>query len=149
MANEQFNADVLRFCNVVDDRIDYVMFGTAKELHSRLVDITPYRSGRARASWNIRPFKSDDRPAPDIGLSGWDADAKDLAAANVFYDSIIASKASFQLVPNMREAHITNTVHYIEKLNNGSSQQAPAGFFQATIASAPMICQRVVKGIKV
>lgn len=145
--NEQFQTDLNRFFDKVEDRLEYIVFGTAKELHSRLVEITPYRTGRARASWNISAFVSDDVPAPDIGFGGIDASNKDLASANVFYDSLIAAKARFVRVSGALVMHVTNTLFYIEKLNAGSSAQAPAGFFQATVFSAGQIVNRVMRGI--
>lgn len=148
MANDQFIRDVNRFCEKVEDRIQYVAFGIAKELHSRLVDVTPYRTGRARASWNISADFSDEQPAPDIKI-GTDlgASQEDIAMANVFYDSVIASKSRYTLVNGAFDYYVVNTVHYIEQLNGGSSSQAPRAFFETTIASAPTIAARVVKGI--
>lgn len=149
MANEQFIADINRFCAKVEDRISYVAFGVAKELHARLVDITPYRTGRARASWNIAADQDDPRPAPDIGLSGWDATEHEIAMANTFYDSLIRSKSRLTKVNGAFTYYVTNTVHYIEKLNGGSSKQAPAAFFETTVYSAAIIARRVINGIPI
>ena len=148
MANEAYIADINRFCDLLAERIEVVAFGVAKELHTRLVDITPYRTGRARASWNISADVSDDKPAPDIGLGGIDATASEIAQANVFYDSIVGHKSRFTMVNGAFDYYVTNTVHYIERLNGGSSRQAPAGFFESTVFSASTIAQRVVKGLK-
>lgn len=148
--NEQFFATVNRFTRTCEDRVQYVVFGVAKELHERLVDITPYRTGRARASWNISAIKPDNTPAPDIGIgTNLGATPAEIAAANVFYDSLIASKQRFRRVALADLMFVTNTVHYIERLNNGSSKQAPAGFFNAMVASAGAIANRVVAGIRI
>jgi hypothetical protein len=36
----------------------------------------------------------------------------------------------------MGEVHVSNAVPYVQSLNDGHSQQAPAGFVQAAIAKA-------------
>lgn len=149
MANEQFRAEVMRFCAMVEDRAEYVAFGVAKELHTRLHDITPYYTGRARASWNIKAYESDDEPAPDVGWSHPFLTAAEVKMANTFYDSIAASKGRFQQVHGALVYHVTNTVHYIEKLNAGSSQQAPPAFFETTVFSAGIIADRVARNFRV
>jgi hypothetical protein len=143
MATDTFRTDVSRFFRGVDLKIEAVLGGTAKQLHARVRDITPYRTGRARASWNIKGNASDDQPAPDIGLGGIDATDAEIAAANAFFDSLARSKSNFQIDPGTKEVHVTNTVHYIEGLNAGRSQQAPAGFFNAVVASADLVARSV------
>ena len=142
---ETFKTDVAKFLRNLDAKLDSVLEGSARDLHAAVRDYTPYRTGRARASWNVKAYSSDDAPAPDIGLGGFDSTEKEVAAANVFYDSLIRSKANFKLPVGARVVHITNTVHYIERLNAGSSRQAPAGFFNAIVASAGLIVRKNVK----
>lgn len=144
----RFQADIRRFTDGVEKRLSLILETTAKDLHARVRDITPYRTGRARASWNIKENSSDNVPAPDIGLGGLDATEQDISSANVFYDSLIRSKSDFKISPGANQVHITNTVEYIEDLNNGSSRQAPAGFFQAVVASAPLIAEQSIRKAK-
>ncbi len=148
MANS-YESDVLNFCAKLETRVEMVAFGVAKELHSRLVDVTPYRTGRARASWNFRADAEELAPAPDIGAGHPFLTDVELSAANAFFDSITRSKARIGQTAGAMEYHINNTVFYIEQLNNGSSRQAPAGFFQTTVFSANLIAQRVVNGLRI
>lgn len=149
-SNQDFLRAVNDFCRKAEDRAEYVVFGVAKELHERLVDITPYRTGRARASWTISADVEDSEPAPDIGIgTNPFATDEEIRMANVFYDSLINNRSRFQQVNGAPVYYITNTVHYIEKLNGGSSRQAPPGFFQTTVVSAGIIVQRVVNGIRI
>ena len=141
-ANLQFRADIDRFAKLLNDRVDVVMNAVAVALHSKLGEVTPYRTGRARASWNISTAGPDTKPAPELPFKFADEfrpTAGELARANAFYDPIFDRKNKFEAPPGVIEIWIANNVHYIENLNAGSSKQAPAGFFEATVAGLEAI----------
>lgn len=94
----------------------------ALKLDAELVNTTPVDTGRAKSNWLPSLNSPDTRKVepnqkPDIGptLSAYGID-----------DTIF----------------ISNNLPYIQKLNEGSSQQAPAGFVEAAIARAKRIIRR-------
>lgn len=136
MSNLQFNADLDKFAQKLGDRVETVLTGVAVAIHGKIAEATPYRTGRARASWSITPNEPDPFPAPDIlGRRYWDVSGAELAGANAFYDTVYAAKRRFVAPPGTRVVVVSNNLDYIEMLNAGSSRQAPAGFFEAAVVS--------------
>jgi hypothetical protein len=80
-----------------------------------LVNTTPVKTGKARASWFVSPGFPITKELPD-GIYAKPT-APDLGQYN----------------PRHTRWLISNTAPYIEKLNRGSSKQAPAGFIQSAI----------------
>lgn len=89
---------------------------------------TPVDTGWARANWVVRVGQPFDQTA------GTRQEAED---GNIDVGPQQAGEleaATYQL--GRGTLHITNNVPYIVNLNEGSSQQAPAGFVQAAISKA-------------
>lgn len=80
-----------------------------------LVDTTPVKTGKARASWKISPGSPFTREIPDG------------------YYTIPSPPNLDRYKRNWTKWYIANTAPYIEDLNAGSSRQAPAGFVQLAI----------------
>lgn len=82
---------------------------------------TPVDTGRARANWQV-----------GLGLTerGTDEAAFDKAGSATIAagGAVMAGQKGFQPIS------ITNSVPYIGRLNDGSSQQAPAGYVESTLA---------------
>lgn len=97
---------------------------------ANLVEDTPIKTGWARANW-----------IPSIGNpSSADVDIKDPEPGQVIA-RVAQREAGILLVASGYKLergpiYITNRVPYIQKLNDGSSTQAPAGFVQAAILRA-------------
>lgn len=91
---------------------------------AQLVRSTPVDTGWARANW-----------VPSIGTPRTGTAGSRRAAEDGRIDlgpqvAGTAALASYKLGPSI---HITNNVPYINRLNSGSSRQAPAGFVQQSI----------------
>lgn len=86
---------------------------------------TPVKTGRARNGWRVGVNSSDDSP-PDM-IGPFDPSGNTRIDAN---RAIIASE------PLGTRFFITNNVPYMPDLNDGSSQQAPAGFIEKAEAIA-------------
>lgn len=89
----------------------------ALDITETLIELTPVDTGWARSNW-----------VPSIGAS-FDAlvgDHENVSTSEQQggIDSIITRSSSIGAQP----LYITNNVPYIEALNNGHSQQTPAGF---------------------
>lgn len=83
---------------------------------------TPIDTGWATNNW----WYSDSVPATGF--------ASDVNAAKQRQDTDTQSIANFKL--NGQTVHITNNVPYIARLNNGYSNQTPAGFVDRAILTA-------------
>jgi hypothetical protein len=90
-----------------------------------LIETTPVDTGWARANW-----------VPSIGQSveGPFGDDQDVGTAEFAQSAGVAEMLGYDI--NKGPAFVTNSVPYIERLNQGSSTQAPSGFVETAIDSA-------------
>ena len=108
----------------LEDQLSDVAKGLTLSVTANLVETTPVDTGFARANW-----------VPNIGQP---------AAGPVGSPSRVDSSAQTSGLTTVASTYditqgpvyVTNNVRYIERLNDGSSQQAPAGFVQLAIARA-------------
>lgn len=105
--------------------VSRVMNRLALDITEGLIETTPVDTGWARSNW----VPSVGAPNEDTVGSKEDVstDAQGRGTAAIF-----ANLAAGGLDP----LFITNHVPYIEKLNDGYSPQAPAGFVDAIVAGA-------------
>lgn len=97
-------------------------------LHGRLVETTPVDTGWARTNW-----------VPQVGsaFGGTAGTREDAEAGRLDHSPATAGLLDVARYDVSRgDVHVTNNVPYIEKLNAGSSRQAPAAFVQEAIARA-------------
>lgn len=105
---------------VIDDLRDFTArksVGLALELHAELTESTPIDTGWARSNWQMVVG------APASGVVG--------SPENPGSPPMVTSYKLGQGPIN-----ITNNVPYIQRLNDGWSQQAPAGYVEAAIDRA-------------
>lgn len=102
----------------------------ALDVTANLIEDTPRKTGWARANW-----------VPQIGApSKLPTDISDPQPGQVQGRSsereagVLLVASSYKIVNG--PVYITNNVHYIQRLNEGSSKQAPAGFVQSAILRA-------------
>jgi hypothetical protein len=95
------------------DKLEDTVIGVTLAVDSELVNTTPVDTGRARSNWLPSLNRPDGR---QVGV-GQKPDTRNAIARYKLSDTIF----------------ITNNLPYITKLNEGSSQQAPAGFVDAAI----------------
>lgn len=86
------------------------------EFYRQCTIATPVDTGRARWGWNCS-IRQIDKSVPPEGKYTIDVER----AKKVFTVTAVTGKDTL---------YVSNSVHYIEKLNNGWSQQAPARFVQ-------------------
>lgn len=105
----------------IEGNVEKGLRKVALKIDSELVNSTPVDTGRARSNW----LPAFDRPAegtvppstPGIALA-----------------TVAAKVASFDLDKNT-SIHLTNNLPYIKRLDEGSSQQQPAGFVRRAITA--------------
>lgn len=102
-------------------QLERTVRAVALVVDAELVRTTPVDTGRARANWlpslNI-PNMTILPPAPKGGTVNRTANMATAIAAYKLADTIL----------------ITNNLPYIQRLNDGYSQQAPSGFVDMAIA---------------
>lgn len=100
------------------------------DVTANLIEDTPRDTGWARSNW-----------VPSIGTEArgmgnlLDPDDGDVAEARRASQAGVALVASTYTL-KQGKVFVSNNVPYIGRLNDGHSQQAPAGFVQAAIARA-------------
>lgn len=113
----------------LDEFIEDIMKDITLEATANFIQDTPVDTGWARANW-----------VPNIGAEGeGTAGTREQAeAGNVMtadqQQGIAAVATQYTIISG--PIYITNNVPYINRLNEGSSNQAPAGFVQAGINRA-------------
>jgi len=116
----QFSLQLERFSrDTVPETLGKVTRALGLEAMRRLVLRTPVDTGRARGGWGANigaPFEGT-RAGTDVSGAETIADGS----------SVIATARPFQTI------HISSNVEYILPLENGSSQQAPAGMAHVTV----------------
>lgn len=124
-------SDFQRRMNVRADtlrkRVDDTVKGAARVVASKLITTTPVLTGLARSNWQA----SINAPPPTFVLLPI-SPAEAFTRANVAISKFTAGATIY----------ISNSVHYILKLNFGSSRQAPAGFVNRAAAAGHAIIRR-------
>lgn len=87
---------------------------------------TPVKTGRARSNWFMNIESSSDKITDDT--TGKNA---------------VEGATTSESIKGGDTVHITNNLPYIERLNDGHSQQSPAGF----VAAATLVARKKVDEI--
>ena len=99
--------------------------GIATNITEELMENTPVDTGFCASNWI--PSKGD----PFEGLAGSKTSRNDVNVDKGPQQSGLSSLESYTLEDG--DIFITNNTDYIQKLNSGSSTQAPAGFIETAI----------------
>jgi hypothetical protein len=109
----------------VPDRADQIVREVALAADRTVVRATPVDTGRARANWQAT------LGAPAVGtLDGGAGKRASVASATGRNAGVIAGYKGGRADSAV---FLTNNLPYIVPLNNGSSQQAPAGFVERAV----------------
>lgn len=127
-----FALQVNRFVQKAKKRQDEAVRKIALELYQKIVIKTPVDTGRARANWAVGLNRM---PASTTSKTQWRAVKK---AAEDLMKRIVAGDIIY----------ITNNLDYIIYLEQGTSQQAPAGMVAVTLREYPGIVQKSVREVK-
>ena len=115
-----------RIAQITRKNVTKVMQIATVEFYRQVIIATPVDTGRARHGWNITVGSPSSIIPPEGNYT-----MPNIAEHG--YETIV-SVSPDQVI------YITNRVHYIEKLNAGSSRQAPARFVE-------LAAERVQSGI--
>lgn len=140
MKLEEFGDELIRFCNHhLEENFTNVVKKAASDVHAHLVVTTPFKTGKARSNWLVTLNAPSTYVIPTHG-----------AEASIS-TTLADAEAVIRQCKNNDVIYITNNVPYIQKLNEGSSVQAPAGFIEATILIAEQSIRKtyphILKGL--
>lgn len=115
------NAPINFGFKVLEDADDFSK-KVAGELLQKVIVATPVDTGQARGNWRVNVSSVDTSTTESTDRSGQGAISKGIA-------TIQAGGGLGKVV------YISNSLRYIERLNNGWSMQAPANFVQLSFQS--------------
>lgn len=115
------------------DKLDRVVYLFVLELRTRLILRSPVDTGRFRNNWQLGV-----EYAPTGVIEA--ADRSGQAAS----DRI---RAAMPVKAAGRRYYLVNNLPYAQSLEDGGSQQAPAGVVKITVVEAPQILDRVVAAV--
>lgn len=115
-----FALDVRAFVEKAKGNADIVTRKVCVEMLDRIVDRTPVDTGRARANWQTTVGSAAFSPVDKTDPSG--------SSAKAAGGAVIASMNLGATV------WLSNALPYAQRLEYGSSQQAPAGMVRVTVA---------------
>lgn len=109
----------------------------ALAVDATVVLATPVDTGRARSNWQVEIGKAADGTIDPYapGEGGNTAGVNAQAAMD-------QARAKIAQVQHGQEVHITNNLDYIQRLNDGWSAQAPAGFVEEAVNHGVSVVRR-------
>lgn len=119
------------------DKVDRIQTETQKRtallVHGAVVMDTPVDTSRARSNWTttLNTVSTVQREADQAAKSN--AEIQDIVSRKISIDDTI---------------YITNNVPYIERLNDGYSAQAPAGFVEAAVQIGTERAKEFARAVK-
>jgi len=130
-----FKRDLNKFADSIGVKTETVLKKISLQTFTGVVQKTPVDSGRARASWVIGIEKPVNSP---------------VLPENQEFDPQQAADFSFQEISELNNlgpestVFISNSLPYIEVLEEGSSQQAPEGMVAITLFEIERDIKRLV-----
>jgi hypothetical protein len=126
-----FEDDLRAFEKKATSRIRLFRRALILKVSARVIFRTPVDTGRARANWQAT------LSAPASGV----IDSEDKTGESAM--AAVRSESEKTWSDDDRSFFLTNNLPYIEALENGHSQQAPAGMVAITIAEFEGLAEQV------
>lgn len=112
-----------------------IQIGIVIELHNGIVMRNPVLTGRSRHSWFLTLTAPSTRLVTAPGKVGQWYKTTGEPVSGIEKDRQVAVLRSVFYSPLGRRVYITNNQPYIQLLENGSSDKAPAGMVELTLMS--------------
>lgn len=138
----EFSKRIVIRAKNIEENVDKLVRKTALAIDREVVMSTPVDTGRARSNWKVSVGGPDNstseayNPLPKGRDSSKLNESGNAAAAMAQGAAAVASRRQGQ------DVYIQNNLSYIKELNEGSSQQAPAGFVEKAVQVAAAIIRR-------
>ena len=126
---DTFSVRISRLARGIDDRATAIVRKATLSIHEELASSTPVDKGVARSNWQVAIGEGSPgmipayAPGRHLGIE----ETANLAAA------LTAARLAVGNSRTRRGFSIFNNASYIGRLNNGYSDQAPAGFIEQAI----------------
>lgn len=117
-----FAARIRRRARQVEQGTDRTVVRVAQLVNQTVVLATPVDTGRARANWHV----SFDAPTAH-SLIAYDQSG---------YGAVARNNAEIERRQQGQSIYIQNNLTYIQRLNEGHSRQAPAGYVELAVQAA-------------
>lgn len=114
-----FQKDLKKFSINLGDVSEKVFRGTSIDISTKVITRTPVDTGRARGNW----FPSFDEPSEQTTTN----------VSKTGLDSITRATQKVRTSRLGQSFYLTNNLPYIERLENGYSDQAPNGMVERTL----------------
>lgn len=115
-----FSKDLKTFAINFGDVEEKVFRGTSIAMTKSIVERTPVDTGRARGNW----FPTLGTPSTKV------TESEDYPSDDAIVGRAVQKLGSHKLGQSF---YLTNNLPYIQKLENGSSTQAPVGMVEVTV----------------
>ena len=123
-----FKSDINRFKDKASDRAKIVFYKVCFDMSESIIKQTPVDSGRAKGNW---------QPTINSPASGT---TNDLGEVSIGKTGSVAAKLKLG-----DTFYLVNNLPYIKRLNDGWSDQAPAGFVDSTVSRFRQIARKAAK----
>ena len=122
-----FSDSLAKYCKAAGDQIDTVVRKTAIDLQASMIEKSPVDTGRFKSNWQcgIGAINSDASAAPNADAQG-------------------RTVAVLQGYKPGNTIWLTNSLPYAKRLENGWSQQAPAGMVRLTMQDFQQAVKRAI-----
>ena len=122
-----FSDSLAKYCKAAGDQIDTVVRKTAIDLQASMIEKSPVDTGRFKSNWQcgIGVINSDASAAPNADAQG-------------------RTVAVLQGYKPGNTIWLTNSLPYAKRLENGWSQQAPAGMVRLTMQDFQQAVKRAI-----
>lgn len=132
MSNDQFKRNFAALMKKAGRKAEMVVRASALSVGASLIQRTPVDTGRAKANW-----------VPGIGA----VNTKTTGEINAEAAVGVINQALQTWKPG-QTIYITNSLPYIKRLEDGWSNQAPAGMVRLTIVEWKDSVRRAAEGIR-
>ncbi len=131
-----FSKALMALCDQADGSIEKVIRKACIDLYSSIVKRTPHDTRRAQVNWNI-----DTRPTEGV------SEERECSAGEL--QAIIRENTTeFTFDIHDNAVYITNNLEYIEKLESGTSEQAPTGMVMVSLVEFETHFNNELQGIE-
>lgn len=137
----EFTRRIRARANQVGSNVTKTVRRVAITADAAVVQGTPVDTGRAKSNWIVQlGSPADETIGPYSPGEAGSTEAQNVQAALDQGEAVISRYQSGEGV----EIHITNNLPYIQRLNDGYSDQAPANFVEEAILEAVAAARRRV-----
>ena len=135
--HRRFAADIQRFAKKLDVDVGLATRRVALQVFTGIVQKTPVDTGRARSNWAIAlggPASTPSSAITEEHQRQRKENGEGVDPSSITDQAVREAEASSMAINGQQLVYISNNLPYISRLNEGHSQQAPAGFVEATLA---------------